>query len=149
MMQTDLIDETDDKVIVSGVSEIPLPEARRLVAMFADVTTSKDVDKFLSGFTDDCVVQFGRFATMYGKQQLRPFVASMFSPRLKDFTCQKRLRTLNGNVIGGTWTSEWVDAQSGKKKFGRGFEFWIMRGGRIARWDAAFNSWDASKDGGI
>jgi hypothetical protein len=144
MMQTELVDGTDDLVIVSGVSDIPLAEALRLVAMFAEVTTSKDVDKFLSGFTDDCVVQFGRFPTTYGKQQLRAFVASMFSPRLKDFTCRKRLRTLNGNVIGGTWTSEWVDAQSGKKKLGRGFEFWIMRGGRIARWDAAFNSWDVA-----
>jgi len=142
MMQRDLIDGTDDGVIVSGVSDIPLAEARRLVAMFADVTTAKDVDKFLSGFTDDCVVHFGRFAVMRGKQQLRPFVASMFSPRLKNFICRKTLRTLNGNVIGGTWTSEWVDAASGKKKFGRGFEFWIMRAGRIARWDAAFNSWD-------
>ena len=144
MMQTELVDATDDAVVASGVSDISLAEARRLVALFADVTTSKDVERFLAGFTEDCVVQFGRFPTMRGKQQLRPFVESMFSPRLKDFVCRKTLRTLSGNVIGVTWTSDWVDANSGKRKSGRGFEFWIMRGDRIARWDAAFNSWDAS-----
>jgi hypothetical protein len=142
MLQTDLVDATDDGVMVSGVSEIPLAEARRLVAFFADVTTTKDVDKFLSGFTDDCVVQFGRFPTMRSKREFRPFVASMFTPRLQDFVCRKTLRSLNANVIGVTWTSEWVDADSGKKKAGRGFEFWIMRADQIARWDAAFNAWD-------
>lgn len=144
MMQTQLIDATDDAVIASAASDIPLAEARRLVALFAEVTTSKDVDRFLAGFTDDCVVRFGRFPTMRGKQQLRPFVESMFSPRLTDFICRKTLRTLSGNVIGVTWISEWVDANSGKRKSGRGFEFWIMRDEQIARWDAAFNSWDAS-----
>jgi SnoaL-like domain len=145
MMQTELIDGTDDAVIASGVSDIPLAEARRLVALFADVTTTKDVEKFLSGFTDDCVVQYGPFPTIRGKQQLRGFTISMFSPKLKDFICRKTLRTLSGNVIGGTWTAEWVDAESGKKKLGRGFEFWIMRDSQIARWDAAFNYWDAPK----
>jgi len=144
-MQTDLVDRTDDAVIACGVSDISPAEARRLVAMFAEVTTSKDVERFLSGFTDDCVVQFGRFPTMRGKEQFRPFVASMFSPRLRDFVCRKTLRTLSGNVIGVTWMSEWIDGDSGKRKLGRGFEFWIMRDGRIARWDAAFNSWDAPK----
>ena len=87
MKQTELVDGTDDAVVASGVSDISLAEARRLVALFADVTTSKDVERFLGGFTDDCVVQFGHFPTMRGKQQLRPFVESMFSPRLKDFVC--------------------------------------------------------------
>jgi len=142
MMQSELVDATDEAVILSGVSDIPLSEARRLVAAFAEATTAKDVDGFLAGFTEDCVVHFGRFSVLRGKGQLRPFVASMFSPRLKDFVCRKTLRTVNGNVIGVTWTSEWMDAGSGKRKAGRGFEFWIMRGDRIARWDAGFNSWD-------
>lgn len=117
-------------------------EARALVKMFAEVTTSKNVEDFLGGFTDDCVVHYGEFPVMRGKAALRPFVQNMFSDRLKDFACQKTLRCLNGNVIGGTWTATWVDSKTGKKKAGRGFEFWIMDGQRIARWDAAFNSWD-------
>ena len=145
MMQSELIDGTDEAVIASGVSDIPLAEARRLVAMFAEITTSANVERFLSGFTEDCVVQFGRFPTMRGKEQLRPFVESMFSPRLKNFVCRKALRTLSGNVIGVTWTSEWIDANSGKQKAGRGLEFWIMRGELIARWDAAVNSWDVPR----
>jgi hypothetical protein len=40
-----------------------------------------------------------------------------------------------------TWISEWTDTETKKRGKGRGFEFWIMRGDRIARWDAAFNMW--------
>jgi len=116
-------------------------QARDLVALLAKVTTSKSVDDFLAGFTDDCVVQYGEFPVMIGKSSFRPFVEQMFSPKLKDFVCEKTLRSLNNNVIGGTWAATWIDADSGKRKAGRGFDFWIMRGQRIARWDAAFNAW--------
>ena len=128
MQQTDLLDQTSDDVIASGVSDISVQEARDLVKLFAEVTTSKNVDEFLSGFTDDSVVQYGKFPQMTGKGQFRSFVEQMFSPRLKDFVCTKSLRTLNGNVLGGTWNATWVDAKTGKAKAGRGFEFWIMRG---------------------
>ena len=140
-MQIELADTTSDEMLASGAGHFTVQEARDLVALFAKVTTSKDVDEFLGGFTDDCIVQYGEFPVMKGKDEFRPFVKNMFSPKLKDFVCQKSLRTLNGNVIGGTWTAAWTDADSGKKKAGRGFEFWIMRDQKIARWDAAFNSW--------
>jgi SnoaL-like domain len=145
-VQTNLLDATDDAVITSEVNTGQLAQARRLVALFAEVTTSKDVEKFLSGFTDDCVVAYAQFPIIYGKAQFHPFVESMFSPKLRDFICHKTLRSLNGNIIGGTWIAEWTDADSGKKKIGRGFEFWIMRDNKIARRDAAFNSWDAAKE---
>ena len=123
MLQTELLDQTSDEVIVSGPSEMSVQEARELVKLFADVTTSKNVDDFLSGFTDDCVIQYGGFPQMTGKEQFRPFVEQMFSSRLKEFVCTKSLRTLNGNVLGGTWGANWIDAKTGKAKAGRGFEF--------------------------
>ena len=79
---------------------------------------------------------------MEGKDQLSSFTENMFSSRYQNFTCRKALRSLSGNIIGGTWIAEWTDSKSGKKKMGRGFEFWIMRDQKIARWDAAFNAWD-------
>jgi ketosteroid isomerase-like protein len=144
MIQTELVDHTDDTVLAAGPSGISVQEARDLVKLFAEVTTSKNVDDFLSGFTEDCVVHYGEFPVMRGKAEFRPFVEQMFSDRLQSFVCRKSLRTLNGNVIGGTWIAEWTDARTGKRKQGRGFEFWIMRGRQIARWDAAFNAWDVS-----
>ena len=144
-MQTELNDSTADDVLGTGATQFAVAEARELVAYFAKVTTSKDVDAFLAGFTDDCVVQYGEFQTVIGKKAFRPFVERMFSQKLKDFVCRKSLRSLNENVIGGTWTAEWTDADSGKRKLGRGFEFWIMRGRQIARWDAAFDFWSAQQ----
>ena len=132
MQHTTTADTTDDAVLTSGATTMSVEDARALVKLFAEVTTSKNVEDFLGGFTEDCVVQYGEFPVMRGKDELRPFVQNMFSDRLKDFVCQKTLRCLNGNVIGGTWTAKWVDAKAGKKKTGRGFEFWIMDGKRIA-----------------
>lgn len=57
----------------------------------------------------------------------------MFSPRMEDFSCEKTLRCLNGNVIGATWLATWTDAESGEHRVGRGFEFWILHGQQIAR----------------
>jgi hypothetical protein len=31
---------------------------------------------------------------------------------------------------------------TGKPMQGRGTEFWVVRDGRIARWDATFNVWE-------
>jgi len=138
-VQLDLTDSTTDAVLESGATVFTVAEARELVAMFARVTSAKDADAFLDGFTDDCVVQYGAFPMLTGKKALRTLVKQMFSPRFDNFVCRKSLRCLNGNVIGGSWVSDWVDLDTGTRRSGRGFEFWIMRGRKIARWDAAFN----------
>ncbi len=142
-MATQMLNQTDDVDLEAGASTIGVEHARELVQLFAEVTTSKDVEAFLAGFTDDCVVQYNQFPVMHGKAALRPFVQEMFSPRLENFVCHKTLRCLSGNVIGGTWDATWTDSKSGKRKSGRGFEFWMMRGDQIARWDASFTAVDA------
>ncbi len=142
-MRAELPDPTDDDDLAAGASLIGLQHAKELVQHFAEVTTSKDVEAFLAGYTDDCVVQYGQFPVMHGKDALRPFVEQMFSPRLQDFVCRKILRCLSGNVLGVMWLATWTDAKSGKRKTGRGLEFWLMRGDKIARWDASFTAADA------
>jgi len=140
MVQQDLVDETSDAALAAGASTIGVERARALVRRFAELTTSMDVDAFVAGFTDDCVARFGRFPELLGKAALREFARHyLVRSRVKHFSCRKTLRSLNGNVIGVTWISEWTDAETNKCLKGRGFEFWIMRDDRIARWDAAFN----------
>lgn len=77
-----------------------------------------DARALVKMFAEDCVVHYGEFPVMRGKAELRPFVQSMFSNRLKEFVCQKTLRCLNGNAIGGTWTAKWVDAQDRQEEGG-------------------------------
>lgn len=133
--------ETEEEVLGAGATVITVEEARQLVAEFEEITNAKDVDEFLAGYTEDCVVRFGKHPEMRGKAELRPFVEDMFSPRLQDFVCKKTLRLVNGNVIGGTWTSTWTDEKTGKQKAGRGIEMWIMEDGNVSTWDAVFNAW--------
>jgi ketosteroid isomerase-like protein len=135
-LQTDLLDVTDDAVLAAGAtSAMPLEKARALVQMFADVTASQDTEAFLSGFTDDCVVWYPPNKPMEGKKVLREFLQQR--SHRSDFTCTKQLRTINGNVLGVTWVSQWVDPKGGIRNERRGVEFWIMRGEQIARWDCS------------
>jgi hypothetical protein len=138
MMQTELIDATDDGVIVSGVSDISLAEARRNLEGRWEVPFR--VHGWMRGsiWTVPHDARKAPASAFYGIDVLAKAQRLRLPQESKD-------ATVNGNVIGGTWTSEWVDADTGKKMFGRGLEFWITRGGRIARWDAVFNWREASK----
>ncbi len=49
---------------------------------------------------------------------------------------------IEGNILANVWEGTWEDASSGKQMTGRGLEFWKMRDGMIAVWDAAFNVWE-------
>ena len=44
-----------------------------------------------------------------------------------------------GDTIANSWEGEWQDRVTGKEMAGRGVEIWLMRDGRIAVWEAAFN----------
>jgi hypothetical protein len=43
------------------------------------------------------------------------------------------------DTMTNVWDGEWEDADSGLAVRGFGVEVWIMRGGKIAIWEAAFN----------
>src|SRR5215472_14114852 len=84
-------------------------------------------------------------------EEAQAFVAhvqSLFMPwniegLLTGFTddCVVRL----GDTIANHWEGEWEDRVTGAKMKGRGVEIWIMRDGKIAVWEAAFNTNEAGK----
>ena len=43
------------------------------------------------------------------------------------------------NPWGNSWEGSWQDTETGLAMKGFGVEVWVMRDGRIAVWDAAFN----------
>ena len=136
ILQTDLVDATSSDVLEqSPTSVMTVAEARALVQAFADATAKQDVDLFVSGFTEDCVVWYPPAPVMHGKPAFRKFLSGR-APRT-DLIVEKQLRTLNGNVLGVTWNSRWTDPNDGCKHERRGVEFWILRGRQIARWDCA------------
>lgn len=140
-MQITLVDSTDDAVLESGTSLISVQEARALVRHFADVTTSRDPDAFVAGFTEDSVTWFPPQPLLHGRQALRDFMAGGLAAFGDDFVCTKSLRTINGNVLGVSWVNTWKHRRSGEPMRARGVEFWILRDGRIARWDCAQVAW--------
>ena len=102
---------------------------------------SANVENIVAGYTDDVVIRFADLPEIRGKAQAEKFLRARFA-RQKNYRLTKVLRMLQGNMIGNYWDGEWQDAQSGKQMVGRGTEFWTVRDGKIAVWEATFNVWE-------
>ena len=103
-----------------------------------------DIPALLAGFTDDCVVRFGDLPELGGKAALEKLFRSR-SERQKDYRLRKEFRALMGDTIANYWEGEWEDPVSGAQMTGRGVEIWVMRDGKIAVWEAAFNTNETGK----
>ena len=119
-----------------------LDEARRLVKSVETLFAKGDLKTIMEGYTDDVVTRFADFPEMKGKADLETFLKARFA-RQKNYRLRKDLRTLMGNIIGNYWEGEWEDSRTGRKMTGRGTEFWTIRDGKVARWEATFNVWEA------
>jgi len=113
-------------------------EARAFVAHVESLFMPWNIPGLLAGFTDDCVIRFGDLPEFRGKTELEMLFRSR-SKRQIGYRLRKELRALSGDMIANYWEGEWRDAVTGKPMAGRGVEIWVMRGGKIAVWEAAFN----------
>jgi nuclear transport factor 2 (NTF2) superfamily protein len=115
-----------------------IDEARAFVAQVESLFMPWNIDALLAGFTEDCVVRFGDLPEFRGKAALEQLFRGR-SERQKDYRLRKQLRALAGDTIANSWEGEWEDRATGKRMAGFGVEIWVMRDGRIAVWEAAFN----------
>jgi nuclear transport factor 2 (NTF2) superfamily protein len=116
-------------------------QALALVAEAERAFATGDVPGILAGYTDDVVIRFADVPEIRGKAQAEKFLRARFA-RQKNYRLTKVLRMLEGNMLGNYWDGEWEDAQTGKQMVGRGTEFWTIRNGKIAVWEATFNVWE-------
>ena len=113
-------------------------EARALVALVEALFMPWDIPALLAGFTEDCVVRFGDMPEFRGRAALEKLFRGR-AERQQDYRLRKQFRALMGDTIANYWEGEWEDRASGAMMAGRGVEIWVMRDGRIAVWEAAFN----------
>ena len=123
---------------MTGRNPQTLDEARAFVEQVQSLFMPWNIPALLAGFTDDCIVRFGDLPEFRGKAALEQLFCSR-SERQKDYRLRKQLRALMGDTIANYWEGEWEDRVTGKQMAGRGVEIWLMRDGRIAVWEAAFN----------
>jgi uncharacterized protein len=116
-------------------------EARELVQEVEDAFGAADLTAIASGFTEDAVARFADFPEMHGRAEIMTFLKARFA-RTQGYRLTKTLQVVTGNRLANTWNACWTDARTGKSMLGRGTEIWILRGRRIAVWDATFNVWE-------
>jgi nuclear transport factor 2 (NTF2) superfamily protein len=122
-------------------------EARAFVAHVEKLFMPWNIDALVEGFSEDCEVRFGN-VQMRGRAALRAFFEAR-SARQKNYRLRKRLRAFSGDMLSNIWEGEWEDAQTGAGMTGFGVELWVMREGKIAVWEAAFNVSHANEDAGV
>jgi nuclear transport factor 2 (NTF2) superfamily protein len=125
-----------------------LEEARALVAHVESLFMPWNIDALVDGFAHDCIVRFGTVPEFRGHDALRGFFTAR-SARQRGYKLTKQLRAFSGDSISNSWTGEWQDAESGVRMRGFGVEVWIMRDGKVAVWEAAFNVAPADQVGSV
>ena len=131
--------------MTSGTTgEISRDVAERMVREAERAFGSADITAILDIFTDDVVIRFADIPEIHGKADAERFLRARFA-RQRNYKLSKSLRMVESDRIGNLWDGEWDDAQTGQKMRGRGIEFWTVRDGKIALWEAVFNVW---RDGG-
>jgi len=123
---------------MAGRNPQTVEEARAFVAQVEALFMPWNIPALLDGFTEDCVVRFGDLPEFRGKSALEKLFRSR-AERQIGYHLKKELRALAGDNIANYWEGEWKDAVTGKDMAGRGVEIWVMREGKIAVWEAAFN----------
>ena len=116
----------------AGRNPRTVEEARALVAHVESLFMPWNIDTLVDGFTHDCIVRFGTVPEFRGQDALRGFFKAR-SLKQKGYRLTKELRGFTGD------TGEWQDAETGAAMRGFGVEVWIMRDGKIAVWEGAFN----------
>lgn len=123
-------------------------EAKAFVRHVASLFMPWNIDALVDGFTDDCVVRFGTVPEFRGREKLRAFFTAR-SAKQKDYRLDKQFRSLMHDTMTNVWTGTWRDADSGTRMRGLGVEVWVMREGKIAIWEAAFNTAPADQSGSV
>jgi nuclear transport factor 2 (NTF2) superfamily protein len=119
-------------------------EARAFVKHVESLFMPWNVEGIVAGFTEDCVVRFGDLAEFRGRAALEKFFRAR-AARQKGYRLTKTLMALSGDTLANSWVGEWEDSETGVSMTGHGVEVWVMRGGKIAVWEAAFNAKEAGK----
>jgi nuclear transport factor 2 (NTF2) superfamily protein len=127
--------------MTSGTTDnISREMALRMVREAERAFGAADITAILGIFTDDVVIRFAEIPEIRGKVDAERFLRARFA-RQRNYKLSKSLRMVESDRIGNLWEGEWDDAQTGQKMRGRGIEFWTVRDGKIALWEAVFNVW--------
>jgi nuclear transport factor 2 (NTF2) superfamily protein len=123
-------------------------EAKALVKQVESLFMPWNIDALVAGFTDDCIVRFGTVPEFRGREALRAFFTAR-SGKQKGYRLNKSFRAMVNDTITNVWEGEWQDAETGAPMRGFGVEVWIVRDGKIAVWEGAFNTGRADQTNSV
>jgi nuclear transport factor 2 (NTF2) superfamily protein len=104
-----------------------------------------DVEGLIGRYDENVVIQYAGLPTIHGKAAAERFMRARFA-RQRNYRLKKLLFSVDGQKIANSWTGSWEDVPTGRQMAGFGVETLELRGGKVIRWDAAFNVWEVGNE---
>ena len=126
-------------------ADITWDEAEAMLRRSEARFESGDVDGLTGRYAEDIVIRYADLPPIHGKAAAVAFIKARFA-RQRNYKVKKVLFSVRGQKIADTWTGSWEDIPTGKTMAGYGVEVLELRGGKVIRWEAAFNVWEVGNE---
>jgi nuclear transport factor 2 (NTF2) superfamily protein len=103
------------------------------------------VDGLVGRYDENIVIRYADLQPIHGRAAAERFMRARFA-RQRNYKLKKVLFSVCGQRIADTWTGTWEDVPTGRRMAGYGVEILELRGGKVIRWEAAFNVWEVGNE---
>ena len=126
-------------------ADITWDEAQQMLRRSEDRFRRGDVEALTGRYDDNIVIRYADLPEIRGKDAAIRFMRARFAKQ-RNYDLNKVLVSVSGQTIADTWTGTWEDVATGRKMAGFGVEVLELRGGKVIRWEAAFNVWEVGNE---
>jgi nuclear transport factor 2 (NTF2) superfamily protein len=126
-------------------ADITWDEAQAMLRRSEARFEAGDWEGLVGRYDDNVVIRYADLPPIHGKAAATAFMKKRFA-RQKNYKLKKVLFSVQGQRIADTWTGTWEDVPTGKQMAGYGVEILELRGGKVIRWEAAFNVWEVGNE---
>jgi nuclear transport factor 2 (NTF2) superfamily protein len=126
-------------------AEITWEEAEAMLRRSEARFESGDVDGLVGRYDENIVIRYADLPPIHGRAAAERFMRARFA-RQRNYKLKKVLFSVCGQRIADTWTGTWEDVPTGRHMAGYGVEILELRGGKVIRWEAAFNVWEVGNE---
>jgi nuclear transport factor 2 (NTF2) superfamily protein len=106
---------------------------------------AQDVDGLVGRYDEAVAIWYADLPPVRGKAEAARMLANRFAQQ-QGYRIAKVFVCAQGQRYADTWTGTWTDAATGRAMAGFGVETLELRGGKVARWETAFNVWDIGQE---
>ena len=133
------IDTEDVLSPAAPAVQLTAERARAILSAAEGAWHDRDADALAAAVHPDVRIRFNDLPEIRGREDARAWIIHRMAVQ-KGYRLGKTLRGIDGNLIIGSWTGQWTDAETGEHWRGRGIELLALEDGLIREWDGVLHA---------